>query len=276
MVAGDAVNTAARVQSAAQPGSVFVDETTRLLTTAAITYADAGSHVLKGKADPVPLWSVRAVVAATGGAQRADGLEAPLVGRDRELRLVKELFHHAEESGRPALLVVDGEPGVGKTRLAWEFEKYVDGLSEFVRRHSGRCVAYGEGVAYFALAEAVRGRLLAGVDDHEQDAPTERLLEHALERDVPDLGERDWLRDRMAALLGTGSISGFTREDLFNRSALDSGMAVTGWSRRPSRPSAVPWSTTGPGGRARPSPTPRSTWAGGWRHRDATTKRPPT
>ncbi len=215
MVAGDPVNTAARVQAAATPGQVFVDETTRLLTTAAITYADAGSHALKGKADPVPLWSVRAVVAATGGAQRADGLEAPLVGRDRELRLVKELFHHSEESGRPALLVVDGEPGVGKTRLAWEFEKYVDGLSEFVRWHSGRCVAYGEGVAYFALAEAVRGRLLAGVDDDQQDAPTEQLLEGALERHVPDVSERDWLRDRMAALLGTGSISGFTREDLF-------------------------------------------------------------
>lgn len=216
MVAGDAVNTAARVQSAAQPGSVYVDETTRLLTTAAITYADAGSHALKGKADPVPLWSVRAVVAATGGAQRADGLEAPLVGRDRELRLVKELFHHTQESGRPALLVIDGEPGVGKSRLAWEFEKYVDGLNDLVRWHSGRCVAYGEGVAYFALAEAVRGRLLAGLDDAQQDAPTEQLLAWALERHVPDASERDWLRDRMAALLGIGAISGFPREDLFS------------------------------------------------------------
>ena len=128
MVAGDAVNTAARVQSAATPGQVWVDETTRLLTTAAISYVDVGSHAMKGKADPVPLWAVRAVVAAVGGAQRADGLEAPLVGRDRELRLVKELFHGAEESGHPALLVVEGEAGVGKTRLGWEFEKYADGL----------------------------------------------------------------------------------------------------------------------------------------------------
>ena len=128
MVAGDAVNTASRVQSAAAPGQVWVDETTRLLTTSAITYVDVGSHAMKGKADPVPLWAVRAVVAAVGGAQRADGLEAPLVGRDRELRLVKELFHGVEETGRPALLVVDGEPGVGKTRLGWEFEKYIDGL----------------------------------------------------------------------------------------------------------------------------------------------------
>src|SRR4051812_34023920 len=83
MVAGDPVNTASRVQSAAAPGQVWVDETTRLLTSAAITYADAGTHQLKGKTDPVPLWSARAVVAAVGGAHRADGLEAPLVGRDR-------------------------------------------------------------------------------------------------------------------------------------------------------------------------------------------------
>ena len=124
MVAGDAVNTASRVQSAAAPGQVWVDETTRLLTTSSINYVDVGSHPMKGKVDPVPLWAVRAVVAAVGGAQRADGLEAPHVGRDRELRLVKELFHGVEETHRPALLVVDGEPGVGKSRLGWEFEKY--------------------------------------------------------------------------------------------------------------------------------------------------------
>ena len=76
----------------------------------------------------MPLWSARAVVAARGGAQRADGLEAPLVGRDRELRLAKELFHSSRRRVGPALLLVDGEAGVGKTRLAWEFEKYIDGL----------------------------------------------------------------------------------------------------------------------------------------------------
>ena len=70
-------------------------------TSSAITYVDVGSHTLKGKAEPMPLWAVRAVVAAVGGAQRADGLEAPLVGRDRELRLVKELFHGAEEQRQP-------------------------------------------------------------------------------------------------------------------------------------------------------------------------------
>ncbi len=219
MVAGDAVNTAARVQTAASPGQVWVDETTRLLTTSAISYVDVGSHAMKGKADPMPLWSVRAVVAAVGGAQRADGLEAPHIGRERDLRLVKELFHGVEESGRPALLVVDGEPGVGKTRLGWEFEKYSDGLSAPVRWHSGRCLSYGEGVAFFALAEAIRGRLqLLGDDDAEQDVVEDQgqLLELGLDRYVPDLAERTWLRPRLGALLGIGAVATFPREDLFS------------------------------------------------------------
>ena len=214
MVAGDAVNTASRVQSAAEPGQVWVDESTRLLTSSAITYVDVGSHHLKGKADPVPLWSVRAVVAAMGGAQRADGLEAPLVGRDRELRLFKELFHAVEETGKPALFVVDGEPGVGKSRLAWEFEKYVDGLTSMTRWHSGRCVAYGEGVAFFALAEAIRG-LLGAVDTDIDDDPRD-LLDAGLDRYVPDTEERAWLRPRIGALLGIGSVGTFPREDLFS------------------------------------------------------------
>ncbi len=220
MVAGDAVNTASRVQSVADPGQVWVDETTRLLTSSAITYLDRGSHPLKGKKDPVPLWSVQAVIAGVGGDQRADGLEAPLVGRDRELRLVKEVFHAVEETRQPALFVMVGEPGHGKSRLGWEFEKYIDGLSATVKWHSGRCVAYGEGLAFFALAEAIRPRLRALVpqeasptDDNAQDQG--RLLELGLEKYVPDEVERDWLRPRIGALLGIGSVSTHPREDLF-------------------------------------------------------------
>ncbi len=196
MVAGDAVNTASRVQSVAGTGQVWVDESTRLLTSSAITYLDRGSHQLKGKVDPVPLWSVQAVVAAVGGAQRADGLEAPLVGRDRELRLVKELFHGVEENRQPALLVMVGEPGVGKSRLAWEFEKYADGLTTTVRWHSGRCVAYGEGLAFFALAEAIRPRLRALVQ--------RRRLRHRGDRPGPGPAPRARPGDLRARRAGTG------------------------------------------------------------------------
>ena len=166
---------------------------------------------MKGKANLVPLWSAQAVIAGVGGAQRADGLEAPLVGRDRELRLIKEVFHTVEETRKPALFVMVGEPGVGKSRLGWEFEKYVDGLSATVKWHSGRCIAYGEGLAFFALAEAIRPRLRALVADDlsatdESPLDQAQLLELGLERYVPDQRERDWLRPQMGALLGIGPV----------------------------------------------------------------------
>jgi class 3 adenylate cyclase len=100
MVAGDLVNTASRIQSVATPGQVYVGDATRRATEAAIVYEDAGSHELKGKAEPVPLWRAVRVVAGIGGAYKSGvGLEPPFVGRDRELRLSKELFlASAEES----------------------------------------------------------------------------------------------------------------------------------------------------------------------------------
>ena len=93
MVAGDAVNTAARVQSAAEPGSVLADAPTQRLAGSAIGFADARDHQLKGKAEPQRLWRATRVLSWVGVAQRVDGLEAPLTGRDVELRTVKDLFH---------------------------------------------------------------------------------------------------------------------------------------------------------------------------------------
>lgn len=213
MVAGDAVNTAARVQSVAESGQVWVDESTRALTASAVRFADRGGHVVKGKSEPVHLWQARSVVAEIGGGQRVDGLEAPLAGRVRDLRLVKELFHSAEESRRPRMVVLDGEPGVGKSRLAWEFEKYVDGLSGSVRWHRGRCLSYGDGVAFWALAEALRSRL-GLVESDSEEALGERL-DASLAEFVTDPDERRWIRPRLGALVGTGAVGSFAREDLF-------------------------------------------------------------
>ena len=98
MVAGDLVNTASRVQSAAEPGTVLVGERTRRASEAAIAYDDAGEHTLKGKSEPVPLWRAERVIAARRGEGRATGLEAPFVGRKGELRLVKDLFHATSDT----------------------------------------------------------------------------------------------------------------------------------------------------------------------------------
>ena len=102
------------------------------------------------------------------GALRSIGLEPPFVGRDRELRLVKELFHASAEQGRAHFVSVVGIAGIGKSRLGWEFFKYIDGLVDTVYWHRGRCLPYGEGVAYWALAEMVRTR--AGIVEGEDHA----------------------------------------------------------------------------------------------------------
>src|SRR5207248_5840301 len=87
-----------------------------------------------------------------GGSQRVDGLEAPLLGRDAELRTVRELFHAAAERRVPRLVLVSGPAGIGKSRLGWEFRKHVDGLAEQGWWHRGRCLSYGEGVAFWGVA----------------------------------------------------------------------------------------------------------------------------
>ena len=165
MVAGDAVNTAARVQSAAKPGQVLADTATQRLAGSAVGFAEAGTHRLKGKAEPQRLWRATRVLSAVGGVQRVDGLEAPLTGRDAELRAVKDLFHAAADRRVPRLVLVSGPAGVGKSRLGWEFEKYADGLVGDIWWHRGRCLSYGEGVAFWALAEIIRQRLGIAEED---------------------------------------------------------------------------------------------------------------
>ncbi|MFZ0043939.1 MAG: adenylate/guanylate cyclase domain-containing protein [Solirubrobacteraceae bacterium] len=212
LVVGDRVNTASRVQSAAEPGSVFVDEVTRQVTLAAISYEDAGEHAVKGKAEPLRLWRALRVVAGIGGSEREQGFETPFVGRDGDLRLLKELFHGALERRAARLVAVSGEAGVGKSRLRREFSNYVDGLAETVMWHSGRCLSYGEGVAYWALAEMVRQRLGIAEDAGTEEAAAK--LAQGLERWVPDAVDREFIAPRLGVLLGVAE-PGLGREELF-------------------------------------------------------------
>jgi class 3 adenylate cyclase len=214
IVIGDRVNTAARIQSAAPPGSCYVDEVTRAATSAAIAYVDAGEHELKGKSEPVRLYQAVRVVAAVAGSQRAGVLEAPFIGRDRELHLVKELFHASAERQSARMVLVSGVAGVGKSRLSWEFFKYIDGLVGTVLWHAGRCLSYGEGVSYWALSEMVRARLQIGEED-PQEVVAERLRS-GLERLIGDATDRDFIAPRLGQLLGLPTPKVLAREELFS------------------------------------------------------------
>src|SRR5579864_5028181 len=213
MVAGDLVNTASRIQSAAQPGSVLVGEGTRRSTDAGILYEAAGTHELKGKAEPIPLWRAVRVIAGMGGAFKPTGLEPPFVGRDRELRQVKELFHASIDDNKAHLVSVVGIGGIGKSRLAWEFFKYIEGLLDLIRWHRGRCLSYGEGVTYWALAEMVRMR--ARIVEGEESSEALAKLHASVEEILTDPEERKWVEPRLAHLLGLEERVARDSEDLF-------------------------------------------------------------
>ncbi len=200
MVAGDLVNTASRLQSVAPPGTVLVGEATQRAASRAIAFEEAGEHTLKGKASPVPAWRALRVVAQVGGRNRAENLEAPFVGRGDELRLLKELFHATTREGRARLVSVIGPAGIGKTRLAWEFLKYIDGLVERVWFHDGRSPAYGDGISFWALGEMVRAR--AGLLETDDEPTTRAKVAATIAEHVPDPEERRWIEPALLALLG--------------------------------------------------------------------------
>jgi class 3 adenylate cyclase/tetratricopeptide (TPR) repeat protein len=206
MVAGDIVNTAARLQSVAQPGTVLVSESTQRSAAGSVIFEEAGDQVLKGKASPVPAWRALRVVAERGGRNRSDTLEAPFVGRDEELRQLKDLFHAAARERKPRLVSAIGPAGIGKTRLAWEFLKYVDGLVDLAWWHAGRSPAYGDGISFWALGEMVRAR--AGLLESDDEATSRSKVTATVQQHVPDPEERAWIESALLALLGFGGSTG--------------------------------------------------------------------
>ena len=215
LVVGDRVNTASRVQSAAEPGTVLVDDVTRALTEESVAYEDAGEHTAKGKADPLHLWRALRIVAGIRGSQRrGDGLEPAFVGRDTEFALVKAMLHDTVDRGTARLVTVVGEAGVGKSRLVWEFEKYTDGIAGTLLWHVGRCPRYGDGVAYWALAEVVRARF--GIADDDPSDVVATKMADGLARYLDDPVERDFLIPRVGRLVGLDDGEGLSRDELFS------------------------------------------------------------
>ncbi|MGQ0608907.1 MAG: AAA family ATPase [Chloroflexota bacterium] len=213
MVAGDLVNTAARLQGIAEPGTVLVGEATRRAAESAIVFEPIGDHSLKGKTSPVPAWQALRVVAQRGGHGRADALEAPFVGRDEELRQLKEQLHTVGRERRPRLVSITGPGGIGKSRLVWELEKYIDGVTEDIYWHRGRSPSYGEGITFWALGEMVRRRATLTEDDDE--ATTRDRIAATLDEYIGDASERERIGPALLTLLGAEEAPAGGRDALF-------------------------------------------------------------
>ncbi|MGD8486147.1 MAG: AAA family ATPase, partial [Chloroflexota bacterium] len=213
MVAGDLVNTAARLQGVAPPSTVLVGEATMQAAADAIAFEEAGAQALKGKTSPIPAWRALRVIGDRGGRSRGEGLEPPFVGRELELRLLKDLLHQIGDEQRPRLISITGPAGIGKSRLAWEFEKYLDGLVEDVYWHRGRAPSYGEGVTFWALGEMVRKR--AGLLETDDEATTRERIHESVVEWVPDARDREWVEPALLTLLGLEPPPAGGREVLF-------------------------------------------------------------
>jgi class 3 adenylate cyclase/tetratricopeptide (TPR) repeat protein len=151
LVTGDPVNTAARLQQAAEPGEILIGELTYRLVAAAVEAEPLQRLALKGKRDPVSAWRVSRVIPEAPPFPRH--LDAPLVGRAAELAQLRQAFDRAVRERTACLFTVLGAPGIGKTRLALEFTSAVEPEAAVV---TGRCLPYGEGITYWPLREIMR------------------------------------------------------------------------------------------------------------------------
>ena len=200
-VTGDTVNVAARLQSAARPGSVTVGERTMRATVAAVRYEVLDPLELKGKAEPVPAWEAVAVTAEHAVRRTAPARESPLVGRDNELATLEAIYDRVERDYIPHLVTLVGEAGVGKSRMLRELERRLCSGPDAPAFYTGRCLPYGTGLVFWALGEVIR----AGcgiVESDSAEVAWSKLLDHTTKLfmgDHPELGEEG---QRRTALLG--------------------------------------------------------------------------
>jgi class 3 adenylate cyclase/tetratricopeptide (TPR) repeat protein len=211
-VAGDVVNTAARLQQSAPVGGIVVGETTYRATKDLFEYEPLDAVAVKGKAESLPLWQAIAP-RRRFGVDVEPIVRTPLIGRDDDLALLQSTYTRTLRDASVQLVTVTGEPGVGKTRLLAEFRKWVDDRPELVFWRQGRSLSYGEGITYWALGEMVKAQ--AGI--LESDTPEEAVakLAVAVQEAAEDASERDWLNASLAPLAGAGAALASEREESF-------------------------------------------------------------
>ena len=154
-VSGDAVNVAARLEQAAEPGEILVGERTVAAARGAFEFGDARTVAAKGKAAGVecrPLLRALSLLRTRG----VSGLVPTFVGRTEELARLQTAYRRSVELSRPVLVTVLGDPGLGKSRLMRELWERLDGEQPRPLRRIGRCLAYGDGITYWPLGEVLK------------------------------------------------------------------------------------------------------------------------
>jgi class 3 adenylate cyclase/tetratricopeptide (TPR) repeat protein len=199
MAAGDVVNTAARLQTSAPVDGILVGETTYRATVRAVEYRAGAPVDAKGKSEPVPAWE--AVEARSRyGVDLTRRVDTSLVGRERELTLLRDALDRARHQDEPQLVTLVGEPGIGKSRLVHELFVHIEGMPELITWRQGRCLPYGEGVSYWALGEIVKAE--AGVLETDNDVAAAEKLDRILGEVILEENERAWVARQLRPLIG--------------------------------------------------------------------------
>jgi class 3 adenylate cyclase len=208
LVTGDVVNTASRIEGAAPANGIAVGEQTYRATRHIFEYDALEAVVAKGKAEPLSLWRARAVRDRFGRDFRE--YKTPLVGRELEKTLLIGTFERAMQQRSLQLVTIVGEPGVGKSRMVAELFAYMDAKPELIRWRQGRCLPYGEGITFWALGEIVKSEAAILESDSAEVAAAK--LEAVVSPEEP---ERQWLRQRLAPLVGIEAASPAERQESF-------------------------------------------------------------
>jgi class 3 adenylate cyclase/tetratricopeptide (TPR) repeat protein len=199
MASGDVVNTAARLQSAAPVNGILADETTYRATRQAVDYREAPSVEAKGKAEPIAVWEVVAAHSRFG-VDVAHEARTELVGRERELSVVRDAFERARHERTPQLLTLVGVPGIGKSRLIYELSRIADGDPELITWRQGRCLAYGDGITLWALSEIVKAQ--AGILEQDTPSEVEQKLKTAVGDVLDEASDVNWVESELRSLVG--------------------------------------------------------------------------
>jgi len=196
---GDVVNTASRLQGVAPIGGILVGEGTYRLTRDLFDYEPLDPVQVKGKAEALPVWVAKAA-RSRFGTEVQRRTSTPFVGREDELELLKHTFARAAREPSVQLVTLLGEPGVGKSRMLGELFSHLDDQPELVTWRQGRCLPYGEGVTYWALGQIVKAQ--AGILESDDAGTARAKLSACVEGLVEDGAEHEWLRARLAPLVG--------------------------------------------------------------------------
>jgi class 3 adenylate cyclase/tetratricopeptide (TPR) repeat protein len=205
MVAGDVVNTAARLQTAAPVNGVLVGETTFRATAHTIDYRAVGAVQAKGKSEPLPAWEAVAAKAHFGVDVEHEPLTA-LVGRDDEVALLSGALARVRREREPQLVTLVGVPGIGKSRLVAELLGQVDAQPDLIIWRQGRCLPYGEGVSFWALGEMAKAQ--SGILETDSARVAEAKLAEAVAVLIPDDADAEWVLGHMRPLVGLSHAAG--------------------------------------------------------------------